>query len=217
LEGSSWENLIRFFQILVTPARHHHLTERDPRPTGEVPAYEPSTDFGTVAATTKFSPALNGSCPWNLITTFHLGPTAEEKLYAVSSHASFSNKPSMVVHDNSANEHAVMAMAICGKWGRNRPVAITLASRPGSAHEHDMVESLIPGSLNQVSPTYTFETLAGQMGTARERFESRRGHGNEIKELVGHTHGWKLVLLTGPVTSVDESKNERSHGYTSDG
>jgi hypothetical protein len=34
-----------------------------------------------------FPPAMNGYFQWKLTTTFHLGPTAEEKLYAVSTPA----------------------------------------------------------------------------------------------------------------------------------
>lgn len=198
-------------------------TEHDPRITGqvpevpEVPGYDTSTESSTVA-TIKFPPSLNGYFQWKLTTTFHLGPTAEEKLYAVSTHATvFNNKPSVVLHDGPTNQHSVMATARGDRWGRNRPIAITLPPRPGCAHEGDIVESLVPGSLKNISPTYTFETSVGPKGTTRERFEWRKSHGNEIKELAGHSYGWKLVRLAGPVNSLGGSRKERDHGYTSDG
>ncbi|KAJ5529274.1 hypothetical protein N7527_002667 [Penicillium freii] len=62
-----------------------------------------------------------------------------------------------------------------------------------------------------------FEISVGPKGTTRERFEWRKSHGNEIRELVGFSYGWKLVRLTGPVNNVAGSRKERARGYTSDG
>lgn len=76
----------------------------------------------------------------------------------------------------------------------------------------------MPESRKKTSPTYTFEVHVGPKGTMRERFEWRKSRGKEIKELAGHSYGWKLVRLAGPVNSLDgRSRKEREYGYTSDG
>ncbi|OQD63898.1 hypothetical protein PENPOL_c008G00510 [Penicillium polonicum] len=198
-------------------------TEHDPQSAAQAPQYEiPSytaCESTSTSATAKFPPAMNGYFQWKLTTTFHLGPTADEKLYAVSTPATvFNNKPTIVLHDGPTNKHPVMATAQGDKWGRSRPVAITLPPRPGSQHQDSIVEQVIPGgSLKHFSPSHMFEISVGPKGTTRERFEWRKSHGNEIKELVGFSYGWKLVRLTGPVNNVAGSRKERARGYTSDG
>lgn len=43
-------------------------------------------------------------------------------------------------------------------------------------------------------------------------------HGNEVKELAtGHSYGWKLVWLSGPIHSAGGSRKEREMGLASDG
>ncbi|KAJ5824751.1 hypothetical protein N7447_007091 [Penicillium robsamsonii] len=197
-------------------------TERDPQTAAEAPKYEtPSyTESSSTSATTKFPPFLNGYFQWKLTSTFHLGPTAEEKLFAASTPATIlNNKPSFVLHDGPTNKHPVMATARGDKWGRSRPIAITLPPRPGSQHKHDIVEQVVPGgSLKHISPSYAFEICVGPKGTTPEKFEWRKSQGNEIKELAGLSYGWKLVRLTPPVNrSVGGSRKERDHGHTSDG
>lgn len=196
-------------------------TEHDSRTAGQAPQYDtPSyTESTSTSATTKFPPAMNGYFQWKLTTTFHLGPTAEEKLYAVSTAATvFNSKPTVVLHDGPTNKHPVMATAQGDKWGRVRPIAITLPPRPGSQHEDAIVEQVVPGgSLKHISPSYTFDMSVGPKGTTPERFEWRKSHGNEIKDLAGLSYGWKLVRLAGPVNSVGGSRRERDRGYTSDG
>ncbi|CAG7967077.1 unnamed protein product [Penicillium olsonii] len=185
-------------------------TENDPQT--QVPGYEPGP-----AATIKFPPALNGYYQWKLTSTFHLGPTAEEKLFAVSTHATvFNNKPSVVLHDGPTNTHPVMATALGDRWGRCRPIALTLPPRPDSPYSTEIVESLVPSSAKLSSPTHTFEASVGEKGTTREKFEWRSSYGNEIKELAGHSHGWKLVRLAA-APNVGGSRRERDFGYTSDG
>ncbi|KAJ5412758.1 hypothetical protein N7465_005063 [Penicillium sp. CMV-2018d] len=198
-------------------------TEHDPQAAAQASQYEiPSytaCESTSTSATAKFPPAMNGYFQWKLTTTFHLGPTADEKLYAVSTPATvFNNKPTIVLHDGPTNKHPVMATAQGDKWGRSRPVAITLPPRPGSQHQDSIVEQVVPGgSLKHFSPSHMFEISVGPKGTTRERFEWRKSHGNEIKELVGFSYGWKLVRLTGPVNNVAGSRKERARGYTSDG
>lgn len=196
-------------------------TEHDPQTAAQAPQHDiPSyNESRSTSATTKFPPAMNGYFQWKLTTTFHLGPTAEEKLYAVSTPATvFNNKPTVVLHDGPTNKHPVMATAQSDKWGRTRPIAITLPPRPGAQRADAIVAQFVPGgSLKHISPSYAFEIAVGAKGTTPERFEWRKSHGNEIKELAGHSYGWKLVRLTGPVNSVGGSRKERDRGYTSDG
>ncbi|KGO50723.1 hypothetical protein PEX2_063610 [Penicillium expansum] len=194
-------------------------TEHDPQTAAHAPQYDtPSyTESTSTSATTKFPPAINGYFQWKLTTTFHLGPTADEKLYAVSTPATvFNNKPTIVLYDGPTNTHPVMATAHGDKWGRSRPITITLPPRPGSQYEEAVVEQVVPGG-SLKSPNHTFEISVGPKGTTRERFEWRQSHGKEIKELAGFSYGWKLVRLAGPVSNVGGSRKERDRGYTSDG
>ncbi|KAJ5932132.1 hypothetical protein N7516_006621 [Penicillium verrucosum] len=193
-------------------------TEYDPQsaaqtPQYEIPSYTACEDIST-SATAKLPSAMNGYFQWKLTTTFHLGPTADEKLYAVV----FNNKTTIMLHDGPTNKHPLMAMAQSDRWGRSRPVVITLPLRPGSQHQDSTVEQVVPGGpLKHFSPSHMFEISVGPKGTARGRFEWRNSHGNEIKEPVGFSYGWKLVRLTGPVNNVAGSRKERARGYTSDG
>ncbi|KAJ5965007.1 uncharacterized protein N7479_004883 [Penicillium vulpinum] len=188
-------------------------------PQYERPSYTESTSTSG-SATTKFPPVMNGYFQLKITTTFHLGPTAEEKLYAVSTPATiFNSKPSLVLHDGPTNKHPAMATARDDKWGRIRPITITLPPRPGSQHKHDIVEQVVPGgSFKHISPSYSFEIPVGPKGTTPERFEWRNSQGNEIKDLAGSSSGWKLVRLAAPVkNSVGGSRKQRDRGYTSDG
>ncbi|KAF4765097.1 hypothetical protein N7455_004970 [Penicillium solitum] len=186
-------------------------------PQYEIPSYTACGSTNT-SATAKFPPTMNGYFQSKITTTFHLGPTADEKLYAVSIPATvFNNKPTIVLHDGPTNKHPVMATAQSDRWGRSRPVAITLPPRPGSQRQDSIVEVVPGGPLKHFSPSHMFETSVGPKGITRERFEWRKSHGNEIKELAGFSYGWKLVRLTGPVSNVAGSRKERPRGYTSDG
>jgi hypothetical protein len=150
---------------------------------------------------------MNGYFQSKLTTIFHLGLTADEKLYAVSTHTIvLSNKLSVVFHDGLTDKHPVLATAHGDRWGRNRPIILTLPTRPGSQHNDTIVEEMVPGSLKETSHTFTFTALVGPTGTTREAFEWRQSQGNEIKGLAGHSFGWKLVRLTGPMNTAGEAE-----------
>lgn len=170
-------------------------------------------------ATIIFPPAMNGYIQWKLTTTFHLGPTAEEKLFAVSTGASlFKNKPSIVLYNGPTNKDPILATSRSDKWGRVRPIDITLCPRPGSSRSTESVEQMIPSSTSHTSTAYTFEINTDDKGTERERFEWRSSHGNEIKQLpTGHSYGWKLVRLSGPINGAGGNRKERDMGISSDG
>jgi hypothetical protein len=65
-----------------------------------LPTYnQSSSDSQTLQdAMAKFPPTMNGYFQWKMTSTFHLGPMTEQKLFAVSIHASvFGNKPSLIL------------------------------------------------------------------------------------------------------------------------
>ncbi|KAJ6008559.1 hypothetical protein N7499_001390 [Penicillium canescens] len=146
---------------------------------------------------------MNGYFQWKLTTTFHLGPTADEKLYAVSTHTIvLGNKPSVVLHDGLTDKHPVLATA----HGDRIPTRRCPCGRDGSRVIEENVAHLY------------IQGLRGLQGDSEGgAFEWRQSHGNEIKELAGHSFGWKLVRLTGPMDTAGRSRKERDRGYTSDG
>jgi hypothetical protein len=159
---------------------------------------------------------MNGYLQWKLTSTFHLGPTAGEKLFAASTHANmFHNKPTITLHDGPSDKDPILATVHTDKWGRVRPMILTLPPRPGGSHEDGIVEEM---SIENHRSTFTFETDAVGKGAGRERFEWRKSHGNEISELSsGHSYGWKLVWLSGPESNVEGSRKEGPPGISSDG
>ncbi|CAL5868532.1 uncharacterized protein PFLUO_LOCUS2758 [Penicillium psychrofluorescens] len=185
----------------------------------DLPSYhQPASGSKTMqSATVKFPPSVYGYLQWKLTSTFHLGPTAEEKLFAASTHSNmFQNKPTVTLHDGPTDKDPIMATVHADKWGRARPIILTLPPRPGGSHEDAIVEKM--STEKHVSPTFTFETNAAGKGARRERFEWRQSRGNEISELSsGHSYGWKLVWLSGPVVNVGGNRKERHPGISSDG
>lgn len=192
-------------------------------PPYEAPSYGENADGSkTIRSSTKFPSVLNGYFQWKLTGTFHLGPSAEEKLFAVTTHANLmSSKPLIELHDGPTNEHPIMATVRADKWGRTKPATITLPARPGSPHVGSIEAQLVPGSSKSsmsASSTWSFEIDANDKGSSRERFEWRSSHGKEIKELAtGPSHGWKLVRVSGPGSGVGGSRKKRVAGVTSDG
>ncbi|KAJ6095248.1 hypothetical protein N7486_005994 [Penicillium sp. IBT 16267x] len=173
-------------------------------PPYEAPSYGETADGSkTIQSATKFPPVLKGYFQWKLTRTFHLGPSAEEKLFAATTRANLlSSKPLIELHDGPTNEHPIMATVRADKWGRTRPATISLPARPGSPHVGSIEEQLVPGSSKgyvSMSSTWAFEIAAADKGSARERFEWRSSHGKEIKDLAtGLSNGWKLVWVSGP-------------------
>ena len=202
------------------PYSEHDQNRAEQAPRYEAPTYSQSSDGSKTlhSATTKFPPTINGYFQWKLTTTIHLGPTADEKLFAVSTHSTFFNKPSIVLHDGPTNQHPVMASVRGDKWGRNRPLTITLPVRPGASHQADIEVTMIPSPSSSLHPTFTFDLIVGGKGSEPEWFEWRKSQGTEIKELAtGLSYGWKLVRLSGPADGVGGKRKEREQGVTNDG
>jgi hypothetical protein len=88
-------------------------TEHDPQTAGQASRIshhliinQPVNQISTQQR--KFPPAMNGYFQWKLTTTFHLGPSAGEKLHVVSTHTTvLSNKPSVVLHNGLTDKHPV--------------------------------------------------------------------------------------------------------------
>ncbi|OOQ82433.1 hypothetical protein PEBR_39027 [Penicillium brasilianum] len=209
-----------------SPPPYTEYVQNDQSREEQVPQYEAPTynqssqDSKTLQdAMVKFPPTMNGYFQWKMTSTFHLGPTAEQKMFAVTIHSSvFGNKPSLILYDGPTKEDPVMATLKSDKWGRTRPVDIALPPRPGGHHTNAIDVQLVPVSTKHVSPTYTFEIQGTGKGAGRDRFEWRKTQGNEIKELAtGHSYGWKLLWLSGPVNGAGGSRKEREMGVASDG
>ncbi|KAJ5092663.1 hypothetical protein NUU61_007533 [Penicillium alfredii] len=199
------------------PPPYSEYDSSDPAPHDAAPAYSRPIGTNTLHKA-KFPPALNGYFDWKLSSTLHLGPTADEKLYPVSTHSAIlSNRPSPVLYDGPTNKHPIMATVRGDKWGQTKPVTITLPPRPGAPNPTETVTQMIPAAPSgQISLRLTFEVArAGK--DARECFEWRKSHGNEIKDLAGNTPGWKLARLSGPLHSAGGCRTEREREFASDG
>ena len=121
---------------------HNHQGSTNSEPT---PRYDVSGSKVLRSATIKFPSAMNGYFNWKSTTTFHLGPTAEEKLFAVSLPAGlFNNKPSIILHDGPTNKHSVLPISRSDKWGRLKPIEITLCARPDTSRSSDSAERTDP-------------------------------------------------------------------------
>ncbi|RJE22688.1 hypothetical protein PHISCL_04991 [Aspergillus sclerotialis] len=84
-------------------------------------------------ATVKFPAQLNGYFQWRFTTTFHLGPSGDEKLYAVSTQASlFKSKQSLTLHDGPTEKSPVMAKVESTRYVNDKPFTISIPSRSGS-------------------------------------------------------------------------------------
>ncbi|KAJ5083179.1 hypothetical protein N7456_012606 [Penicillium angulare] len=211
------------------PPPYTEQVQAAPPDTNNVPPYQ--TPFYPIesakdssrtiqSATIKFPPTLNGYFRLKPTSTFHLGPTSEQKLFAVVTHSGiFRDKPSIVLHDGPTDKNAIMATLKSDKWGRTRPATVNLLVRPSSSYTEPIEELLIPVSTSHhMSSTWSFETPVARKGNIRERFEWRSSHGNEIKELAtGHSYGWKLVRIASPNAGVGGSRKDRDLGFTSDG
>ncbi|KAK6823393.1 hypothetical protein RU639_006021 [Aspergillus parasiticus] len=77
------------------------------------------------------------------------------------------------------------------------------------------LEDVKPG--RRMSPTFSIAVDGSGKDASYEQFEWRSSHGKEIKELAGHTSGWKLVRLSETVSEAGGSRSHRAMGCSSDG
>lgn len=147
---------------------------------------------------TKLPPTLNAYYQWKFTRTFHLGPAADQKLYAVAPRSSLSClKHALLLHDGPTTDaHPVLAQIESeGLSGRSYVVTI----HPGRGDGGSVVERLSrASSLTHRTASFSIGVRGGggggEKGARRERFEWRPSRGAEIKDLAGSlSHGWKLV------------------------
>ncbi|KAF9889352.1 hypothetical protein FE257_007462 [Aspergillus nanangensis] len=211
---------------------HHHAGRDAPPPSYSInnnnsisaqdpqdapPDYNPFPDSATTvqAATVKFPPAINGYWQWKLTRTILLGPSAEQKLFAVSTHSRIlSSRMSLTLHDGPSDKHPPLASLESDALRRRRPFIVTITASPETRIEI----TGNPARKYDMAPPFPFSCHVGggEKGPIQEDFEWRRSYGNEVKELAHHAPGWKLVRLA-QRTSDGGKRAERELGSSSDG
>ncbi|OHW96218.1 hypothetical protein CSPAE12_05102 [Colletotrichum incanum] len=186
----------------------------------------PSNSTTLVAATSKFPPTLNGYFQWAFTRTFLLGPSAEQKLFAVSPRSGFRTKQrEIILYDGPSDKHPVLATI--GKSLSaiaSVPSTISIPPRPdsGETHPYKTEISGVPFKMDQ-SSAHIFSVSVGgkEVGTESkvEKFQWRSSRGSEVKQLGNSfVYGWKLVRLSAQATpAAGGSRTKRSVGFTSDG
>lgn len=179
-------------------------------------------------ATLKFPASLNGYFQWRFTTTFHLGPSADKKLYAVSTQSSlFRSKQTLILHDGPSEKHRPLAWAESTRYSANKPFTVALASSsPTSPPITQTVENTSSSKRNTYAFTFPIpipspstcasRRIAKPPTSHHETFEWRRSQGREINDLAGNSYGWKLVRLSARVRS-SSTRSRRGSGATSDG
>ncbi|KAL4892378.1 hypothetical protein BDV59DRAFT_180591 [Aspergillus ambiguus] len=189
-------------QELPQPPPSYAVNEAEPVPPYAPPEY--TSIIGGPAtvqpATTKVPPALNGYWQWKLTRTVLLGPSAEEMLFAVSTHTHmFRSRQSIVLHDGPSDKHTNLATLESDITGRKRPCVITIPQHPGRESQGPVVVEFNgnPDRRYHKEPSFSFSCVVGRgKGATKEEFEWRRSHGKEIKELDIYSFGWKLVRMS---------------------
>ncbi|KNG89699.1 hypothetical protein ANOM_002344 [Aspergillus nomiae NRRL 13137] len=184
-------------------SEHDHSTvSREQAPQYEAPHFNGSTSDSTrlQAATSKFPPAMNGYMPMKFTPELHLGPSASEKLYFMSIDVQHRKSiQTMILHDGPTDKHPPLASLQSDPYLREKPISVTFASQ-GELQENSIIEPLEGVKpYKRMSPTFSI------------------AHGKEIKELAGHTTGWKLVRLSEAVGETGGSRSQRAMGCSSDG
>lgn len=175
-----------------------------------------------LAAPVRFPPTLNGYFQWKLTSTFHLGPTGDDKRFAVSTHTAFlRSSQTMTLHAGPSDKDPALAFVDGDRSMRDRPCPVTIpqfAAGTGSAQE-PLIETLYHATpYTRTPPTYSVDVKGPEKSTQREQFEWRTSRGNEIKELTGHSvYGWKLVRLSRTMGPNNGHRKQRAHGCASDG
>ncbi|GMF71951.1 unnamed protein product [Aspergillus oryzae] len=123
----------------------------------------------------------------------------------------------MVLRDGPTDKDPPLASLQSDPYLRAKPVSVTFASQ-GELQESSIVEPLEDVKLGRrMSPTFSITVGGSGKDASYEQFEWRSSHGKEIKELAGHTSGWKLVRLSEAVGEAGGSRSHRAMGCSSDG
>ena len=133
------------------------------------PQYESTLEPATI----QFPAQLNGYFQWRFTTTFHLGPSGDEKLYAVSTQASlFKSKQSLTLHDGPTEKSPAMAKVESTRYVNDKPFIISIPLRSGSESESipmtTKVENLHPSAKRTIY-TFSFPVPARSSNRPRPR------------------------------------------------
>ncbi|WYZ42180.1 hypothetical protein EsH8_V_001075 [Colletotrichum jinshuiense] len=181
----------------------------------DAPAYHAPrfNDAGTgstrlVAATARFPPTFNCYGQWKWKQLYTLGPSSDDKMFTVSFDTKlFSKKQTLFLHSGSSEKAPIIATASRKAVGWHDRATITLHRENGAEKEIAFEKPEITSWTKSEVRCFHFEVRKGEV----EEFQWRNSHGDEIKELAGHSYGWKLVRIGRP------RPGGQSFGYTSDG
>ncbi|KAK2056388.1 hypothetical protein LY76DRAFT_595226 [Colletotrichum caudatum] len=181
----------------------------------KTPAYQSptfnhmTTDSETlVAATTRFPPKFNCYGQWKWKQLYSLGPSSDEKLFTVSFNTKlFSKKQLLFLHSGPSDKGPVIATVRRKTLGSHYRATITLQGEDGKEQEISLER---PEHVSWTQGQVRAFRIEAREGVAEE-FQWRSSHGDEIKELAGHSYGWKLVRTE------TRQAGQKSFGYSSDG
>ncbi|KAF9871448.1 hypothetical protein CkaCkLH20_11095 [Colletotrichum karsti] len=203
---------------------HEAYGDADPPPypgnSAELPTYQTPTlnnstsdSRGLVPATARFPPTLNCYYQWKWKEIYYLGPSSDERMFAITFDKTiFSRKQTMLLRNGPSDEAPVLATASRSVKGWYENAIINVNKPHGSGNDIAFERPANTGWRKSEQRAFHYRTGKGIV----EEFQWRTSHGNEIKELAGHSAGWKLVRMMGPETIGGSSKNPQL-GYSSDG
>lgn len=149
-------------------------------------------------------PKLNGYLSRKPSATFHLGPSAEKYLFAVTHEKLVSTRLILALHAGpDEKSDPVVARLESEKFGNNWSFTVTIL--PTESHPQKMVETVDCPGTGATRSEYTFcfpvEAAPGKFNTARESFTWHRSSGPEIQDIARRSFGWKLVHSSPPSES----------------
>ncbi|KAK1989132.1 hypothetical protein LZ30DRAFT_696512 [Colletotrichum cereale] len=162
-----------------------------------------------VAATTRFPPTFNCYGQWNWKQLYSLGPSSDENMFTVSFDTKlFSQKQSLFLHSGPSDKGPVIATVSRKALGMHRRATIIL---PGENGKEQEIPFERPEDVSWTQGEVRAFRIKVRKGVVEE-FQWRTSHGDEIKELAGHSCGWKLVRMV-----ETPQAGQKSFGYSSDG
>ncbi|KAL0936160.1 uncharacterized protein CTRU02_208375 [Colletotrichum truncatum] len=184
-------------------------------PMYETPTFNDSTrnSKALVGATSRFPPTFNCYGQWKWKQTYHLGPSSEEKQFTITFDSKlFTRKQSLFLHHGDSDKAPIIATASRSGSGWVDRATVTLHGQRGN--DQDVEFTRPEGAGFRQSEVRAFHCRVNKDYV--EEFQWRTSHGNEIKELAGHSSGWKLVRMSRPSPVGGRSKNPEM-GFSSDG
>ncbi|PLB53539.1 hypothetical protein P170DRAFT_435147 [Aspergillus steynii IBT 23096] len=173
-----------------------------------------SAHHGFSSAPSRFPATLNGYFQWKFTSTFHLGPSGDDKRFAVSTQTPFlRSKQTTILHAGPSDQDPPLACVEGDQSMRDRACPITIAGQPPG------IEALHHATpYTRTPPTFAVDVRGPEKRPQREQFEWRTSRGNEVRQLTGHSvSGWKLVRLARTVGPGGDHRPHRAFGCASDG